>query len=224
MKQRKEIYEETVTYLDYAVAQDDRQTALAVVDNYRQNILALRLLHNYYSSLPEAEEEPVCKISLLARRRGVYLFVLAASSSAYLYVLSGSEVYYVCQYRAEVPDELLSFFGYSNGDDFAKACPEVEKLTVFSAEDPVDSVFCQVCGVAEGEVHQFGCLVEICPWCEGTLNSCNCRFEQLEVDALETEEQLEAFRELLEAKGRRPFQGEDNPAYPGTSEGLDRDS
>lgn len=75
----------------------------------------------------------------------------------------------------------------------------------------------------EGEEHLLGCVVEVCPWCEGQLNSCNCRFEQLEVDELLDEEQLEKFEDLLNAKGRVPFVKGHKPAYPGTSDGLDGD-
>jgi hypothetical protein len=66
-------------------------------------------------------------------------------------------------------------------------------------------------------------LVEVCPWCQGQLSKCNCRFEQLEVDAIDQEEELEDFVDLLTEKGRIPFERQQVPFYPGTSQGLDAD-
>jgi len=131
------------------------------------------------------------------------------------------EVLLICEYKKEVPQEVLSFFGYSSHDDFLKDCPAVEELTPYPiASEEVASV-CPACGVAEGELHLLGCIGEICPWCEGTLSKCNCRFEQLKVEEIEDEEQLEEFGDLLSAKGRIPYTKEQLVAYPGTSEGLD---
>jgi hypothetical protein len=152
---------------------------------------------------------------------GVGLFVVVCTSYSYLYVISPEEVLLLGEYRKEVPDEVLSFFGYSSQEAFLKDCPAVEKLKPFPFGKKGVKSMCPVCGVLEGEEHLLGCVIEICPWCEGTLNSCNCRFEQLKVDEIENEEQLETFSELLDAKGRIPYAKEQNLAFPGTSEGLD---
>jgi hypothetical protein len=56
--------------------------------------------------------------------------------------------------------------------------------------------------------------VELCPWCNGQLTGCNCRFEQLGLEQLEDEADVERLREKLEAAGRVPFATEQRPAYP----------
>jgi hypothetical protein len=54
-----------------------------------------------------------------------------------------------------------------------------------------------------------GCPVEVCPWCEGQLTNCNCRFTQVGVDRFTADCQLDNFIEALEAKGRIPFDATD---------------
>ena len=48
------------------------------------------------------------------------------------------------------------------------------------------------------------------------------RFEQLQRDCIDDEEQVEKFLRILEEKGRIPFSRGQAPAYPGTGEGLDK--
>jgi hypothetical protein len=215
------LLEELEMYVQYGVVANDLKAARAVILDYRDNERVLRLLREYYVALPEAREEPVHSLSCLMEQSGVGLFVVVCTSYSYLYVISPEEVLLLGEYRSEVPDEVLSFFGYSSQDAFLKDCPAIEKLKSFPSGKKKAKSVCPVCGVLEGEEHLLGCILEICPWCEGTLNSCNCRFEQLKIDEIETEEQLETFSELLEAKGRVTYTKEQNVSFPGTSEGLD---
>jgi hypothetical protein len=60
--------------------------------------------------------------------------------------------------------------------------------------------------------------VEICPWCDGQLSRCNCRFEQLAVEEIDSEQQLETLTELLLDKGRVPFRRHHAPYYPGAGQ------
>ncbi|TKB08738.1 hypothetical protein [Desulforhopalus sp. IMCC35007] len=223
MKNRSEaLLEELDMYVQYGVPENDLKAARAVIHNYRDDERILRLLREYYVALPEAREEPVHSLNRLMEQSGVGLFVIVCTSYSYLYVISPEEVLLLGEYRKEVPEEVLSFFGYGSQAAFLKDCPAIEKLKPFPSGKKGAKSGCPVCGVLEGEEHLLGCIVEICPWCEGTLNSCNCRFEQLKIDEIETEEQLETFSELLEAKGRIPYTKEQNVSFPGTSEGLDK--
>ena len=213
--------EEIELYVTYAVEERDLEMARGVVASYKNNSRLLRLLREYYTVLPEAREEPVHKLTCLKDQEGVGLFVVVCTSHSYLYVVSVEEVLLLCEYKKEVPAEVLSFFGYSSQAEFLKDCPPVEELVAYPSDDAAAACVCPACGVTEGEEHLLGCVGEICPWCEGNLSKCNCRFEQLKVEEIEDEEQLETFSELLSAKGRIPYVKEQKVAYPGTSEGLD---
>lgn len=217
---KKTLMDELELYVQYAVEEKDVGLARGVIDSYKDNERILRLLKKYYTVLPEAREEPVHKLSCLMEREGVGLFVLVCTSYSYLYAVSVEEVLLLCEYQKEVPVEVLAFFGYSSEAEFLQECPAVEDLAAYPAAGDTASV-CPACGVADGQEHLLGCIVEVCPWCAGTLNNCNCRFEQLKVEEIENEEQLETFSELLSAKGRIPFSREEKVAYPGTSDGLD---
>lgn len=213
-----QLIEEIKLFIQYSVPEDDLKSAAALVDRYQNNAFIVRLFREFYSSLPEAREEAVVRISKLIDKQGVHLFVVSTSTYSYLYVVSADNILLLGEYRKEVDSQVLSFFDFQSNDEFLKVCPLVEDL-----EEYVESEkeICAVCGVPEGEFHLLGCTVEICPWCEGQLSNCNCRFEQLKVDNIDDEEQLEKYNDLLTAKGRIPYLKSQAPAFPGTSDGLD---
>lgn len=217
------LLDEIELYVQYAVGEQDLEMARGLISSYCESERVLRLLREYYTVLPEAREEPVCKVSCLMEQGGVGLFVIVTTDYAYVYVVSPEEVLLICEYQKEVPVEVLSFFGLSSQTEFIKQCPKVEELEAYLLDDDGTDTTCPACGVADGEEHILGCVIEICPWCAGTLSKCNCRFEQLKVDEIEDEEQLEEFDDLLTAKGRIAYVKEQKVAYPGTSEGLDEE-
>jgi len=214
----QQLIEEIKLFIQYSVPEDDLKSAAALVDRYQNNAFIVRLFREFYSSLPEAREEAVVRISKLIDKQGVHLFVVSTANYSYLYVVSADNILLLGEYRKEVDIQVLSFFDFQSNEEFLKVCPLVEDL-----EEYVESEkeICAVCGVPEGEFHLLGCTVEICPWCEGQLSNCNCRFEQLKVDNIDDEEQLEKYNDLLTAKGRIPYLKSQAPAYPGTSNGLD---
>jgi hypothetical protein len=50
---------------------------------------------------------------------------------------------------------------------------------------------CHDCGVEVGEIHEYGCDMEYCPFCLGQLISCRCKGKQL--DNLEREGRIPYF-------------------------------
>ena len=73
---------------------------------------------------------------------------------------------------------------------------------------------CHDCGVREGELHKFGCDMEVCPFCGGQLISCNCIYEQLKLDCSPgtriyeqgpTAAQEKKWLRLLTQRGRYPY-------------------
>lgn len=208
-------------FIQYAVAEEDISVANSLVDSYRTQRKILNLLRQYYVALPDAREEPAISILKLIQRQGVTLYLLKTPSIGHLYAATTDEVVWLGEYPGELDPEMLAFWGFADQEELAKLCnPGSERGdgTDHSADCRGE---CPVCGVEEGELHLLGCSVEVCPWCQGQLNRCNCRFEQLEAEVVDTDEQLERFLEMLVSKGRIPFQKHQAPYYPGTSDGLD---
>lgn len=207
--------------LPFAVPETELNAAHALVKRYQHNERILRLLHDYYTALPDALEEAVVRLSELQQRKGVHLFVLICTQHSWLYAVTVDEVALIAEYGQEVPQEILAFFGVDSQEQFQKNCPPAATLPDYPTGEQDLPHYCPVCGVLEGEKHLLGCIVEVCPWCDGQLQSCNCRFEQLDLEEIKTDQQVEDFLELLEEKGRIPFSREQAPRYPGTSQGLD---
>ena len=216
------LIKEIKLYIRYAVPEHEFRDAVVLVDRYRQNRLVLNLLREHYVALPNAQEEAVIRIAKLIQSQGVFLFVLITTSSAHLYAVSIDEVVWLGEYLSEMDSEIMAIWGFPDQEEIAKICVPISDLEEYSGGAGTKGE-CPACGVEEGEYHILGCSVEVCPWCEGQLNKCNCRFEQLEVDTVDNEEQLERFLDFLTDKGRIPFQQQQAPYYPGTSGGLDRD-
>ena len=200
----------------YVVNEHEYNEALSVVQKFRNNEIATRVLRKYYTDLPEAIEEMACDLRVMAEKQGIVLFCLKTAQHKYFYLGSREEILFIGDYQKGLKDEdTLLYFGYKNEKDF-----RAKMDRSFTCEKKVPDAggngraTCVVCGVAEGELHIFGCPVEQCPWCDGQLNRCNCRFDQLGIDELEDEEQLERFEMLLEQKGRIVFQSTQSLAYP----------
>ena len=62
--------------------------------------------------------------------------------------------------------------------------------------------------------------MEICPWCGGQLIHCDCRFEQMGLDALTSEAELDQFEALLEERGRISFSPEQRPNFADDGPGV----
>jgi hypothetical protein len=218
-----QLVKEIKLYIRYAVPESEIERAAALVERYRKNRRILALLREYYVALPDAREEPVLRISKLLQRQGVVLYVLTTTSTAQIYAVSVDEIVWLGEYPGALDPEISGLWGFADHAEFLKICVPVgdlEDLAVVAGETGRE---CPICGVEAGEYHILGCSVEVCPWCEGQLNKCNCRFEQLEVDLFESDEHLERFLDILHAKGRIPFEEQQAPFYPGTSDGLDRE-
>lgn len=215
------LVEETKLFLRYGIPEERHSQALKVVDRYRDDTSALCLLREFYRSLPEVREEPVCRIVELASSRGVKLLAILTDSYDYLYVVDGNQVLYLGEKGQEIEEDNLFLFGFPAYEDFSKACQSLRELEDYGSSDFSKRAMCPICLVFEGEYHQFGCPVEVCPWCAGQLNRCNCRFDQLGVEQIEDEKELDRFQSLLIAKGRILFSKEQAPAYPSAGDGVE---
>lgn len=224
MKKAKKIttlIDEIKLFLQYAVPEERYAGALMLVERYRQDIPALRLLREFYRSLPEVREDPVVRIVELAANQGVLLLAALTDAYNYLYVVDAEQVLYIGENGREIEEDALAFFGYPAQEDFRRACRQVRELEDYGSPGPSARVKCPVCSVLEGEYHQFGCPVEVCPWCQGQMNRCNCRFDLLGVAEIDDEEEIGRFHRLLIDKGRIRFSRQQAPAYPCAGDGLE---
>lgn len=74
---------------------------------------------------------------------------------------------------------------------------EVTALEKHQTPSPEKAV-CGDCGVTEGEIHESGCDMEVCPFCGGQLISCDC-----DIDGKGNEPFSDIFDEDIEAISRR---------------------
>ncbi len=220
-KEMMEIVKEIELFIQYGVAEDMRTRAVNVLDRYRQNAVALRLLHEFYRSLPEAREEPVLRMVQIDSHQGVLLLGVITVSYHYLYLVTADEVIFLGEKGQEVEDDVVAFFGYPDTEELHKICRNLSELEDYNSHSRSGRMKCPVCSVLEEEYHHLGCSVEVCPWCGGQLNRCNCRFDQLGVEQISNEEEVLKFRQLLVAKGRIRFAREQSPSYPSAGDGLD---
>ena len=212
--------EEIVLFIDYTVRSEEIGAANSFLLSQANDREAMLLIGEYYTNMPEISDEALIAIKQLRERRGLGLFVLESASRRYLAVSDGEQARILGEYQIEdLPAEMLAHFGFKDNAAFKADCPDAAKLSDLRAF--TSRGHCPACGVAEGETHLLGCPVEICPWCDGQLIGCSCRFEQLGVEEID-EERLQVFEDLLAAKGRIPYCHEQSPSYPGTSGGLDQ--
>jgi len=207
--------EEIKLFIQYCVRDQDRKKAEDTLVLYSDNPMVLNVLRDYYARMIDLHEEVVCQISNIVTRQGIYLLSVATENYEYLYFFNGDKSFYLGEAKEGIDDsEILSFFGYSSNEDFLKDQTAFANLPVSTGTEKESKAFCPACSVAEGDLHHLGCPVEICPWCEGQISYCNCRFDKLGVEEIVTEAELELFEIILNEKGRLPFTREQGPSYP----------
>jgi len=199
--------------MEYAVPEEHRAEAEDLLDMYREDRIGLTLLLEFYSHLPEARDEWVRELRVVNRQRGIFLLAVFTPMEKYLYLVSSEGVEFQGRLAdGFLEDELLDFFGYDSIESFQKICAAIDALPVYEPLQ-LDEDICPACHAATGELHELGCPVEICPWCGGGLIYCDCRYEQLGLDVMATEEDLVQFEVLLEERGRIPYSPEQRPSF-----------
>lgn len=201
--------------MQYAVPAEQAAAAKGVLEKYTGDIIALNLLHSFYIHLPEGRDDSVVALRLVNRSQGVFLLCVSTGNNMHYLYLVNNEAAHIIGTLAEgiIAQELLDFFGYADNTEFLASKGRTETLKEYVPYTP-EADLCPSCQAAEGEFHTLGCPVEICPWCNGQLTYCNCRFTKLNIDSLDKVSQIEKLRELLEETGRIAFKKEHNPGYP----------
>ena len=199
--------------MEYAVPENDWAGAEDVLDIYREDRIGLAVLQEFYSHLPEAREDWIREIRVVNRHRGIFLLAVIAAQDCYLYLVSSEGLEFQGSLAdGFLADELLDFFGYESAEAFKAVCASPDTLPIY---EPLrmDEEICPACHALSGEHHELGCPVELCPWCGGQLVYCDCRYEQLGLDAISSEEELLQFEALLEDRGRIPYSPEQRPSF-----------
>ncbi|MBM9513664.1 hypothetical protein [Desulfogranum marinum] len=217
----KEMRENIKEVMEYAVPDGFFDKAEDLLDVYRDDRIGLNVLLEFYRTLPGAKEALIKDIVLFARQHGVFLLgAMTGLREGYLYLVSSEGI----EFQGTVGDgflarELLDFFQYESEEEFKRICAEHKR---FVSYDPlqIDEDICPACHACTGEEHELGCPVEICPWCGGQLVYCSCRFEQLGLDAISTEQDLLQLEALLEERGRIPYSPEQRPNYADEGPGV----
>lgn len=212
----EEVVKEIELFIEYAVPDEEKAEAVAFVKKHQDDQIMLSLLKEYYTALPHAREEMVKKVVLIDAVQGTFLLGVMSTYHNYLYCADFDNAVFVGELEHGIEEkDVLLFFGYPNNTKFKKQLKAFSEYPDFVGKTiGTENELCPVCSVAEGELHQFGCSVEVCPWCEGQLSNCNCRFEKLGVQEITSERELEVFEELLVEEGRIPFAKGQGPSYP----------
>ena len=193
--------------------ENDRPEAEDLLEIYRDDRIGLSLLQEFYNYLPEAREDWIREIRVVNRQRGIFLLAAFTVQEKYLYLVSSEGL----EFQGSMADgylvaELLDFFGYESAEVFAAICASPETLPIYEPLQMEEEI-CPACHAVAGEYHELGCPVELCPWCGGQLIHCDCRYEQLGLDSISSEEELLQFEALLEERGRIPYSQEQRPSF-----------
>ncbi len=205
--------------MEYAVPEKKMEEARDLLNRYRDDKIALDLLLEFYSYLPEAGEDYVREIRMVARSSGVFLLAAMAEKSAYLYLISSEGI----EFHGSLADvyleqELLDFFEYDDLQLLQEDCTTPEKFPLYEPLQ-VDSDICPACHAITGELHELGCPVEICPWCGGQLISCSCRFDKLGIEVM-TDTDIARFEALLNERGRIAYSPDQRPTFADEGPGV----
>lgn len=207
-------FNELEVLITYGAPMVQQARARKLVNQFSHDPLAINIFHSFYSSLPDAVEDCIEGLYLLEQYHGQMLFGVKTTLASYFYMVNNEMAAYGGSDSEGLREEILLFFGFGDQESFDKKFRDFTALPPYSP-DFITRQVCPVCYCREGELHEFGCPVEVCPWCDGQLTNCNCRFQQLGLAEINSEEQLDRFLRLAQKKGRIVFDAaSQRPAYP----------
>jgi len=208
------LLEEIELLIRYAVPADGQAGAFDFLGLFKEDSFALDIVKDFYRTLPDAREEALLKISVMEEKEQVFLLLLSTANHHYLYLKNNEGGLFLGEWgQGPLDNNVLSFFDYPDTAALQKEHELMEACREYVPLERMNEDTCPSCGVKTGALHTLGCPVEVCPWCGGQLNHCNCRFEQLGVEELNDETELEELEEKLEQKGRLPYAKEQRPTF-----------
>lgn len=207
--------DEIKTYLGYSVPTGFLDQALSLLDAVAHDPIGRGILGDFYKNLPDVREDGIRALRLLGNSQGIFLIATQTFYEyCYLYLAAPGDICFVGPPEACLADrELFAFFAITPPESSA-AFDETIAATPVYTPSIEDHDHCPVCFAATGEYHSFGCPVEVCPWCQGQLTACGCRFEKLQLEQLAGLEECESLLVLAKKKGRIPYAPRQRPEYP----------
>lgn len=197
---------EVELFIQYGVRESEQQKGLELLRRYKSDPLALHLMRAFYSSLPDPEDEAIVRITFIQKKNDVFLLGVSTLNHNYFFMATDEKAVLLGENGEEILErELLDFFGYIDAMDFLANNTDLSSCAEYRPVTASNSNCCPICLAVEGKFHLLGCPVEVCPWCDGQLSRCGCRFEQLGLEEFEGEENLQELERILEEKGRIPF-------------------
>ena len=221
MDELKERRQRIRELMQYAVPENRLEQARDLLLIYRDDRIALAVLQEFYSYLPDAVEDWIKELRLVARRQGVFLLAAVTARDAYLYLVSSEGI----EFHGSLPEGyldkgLLEFFDFGDAESFRERAEDVENFPLYQPLQ-ADRDICPACHAATGELHELGCPVEICPWCGGQLIHCSCRYDRLGLEEITDSGEIDRFEALLKEKGRIAYSPEQRPDFADDGEGIE---
>lgn len=221
MNDLKEQRQRLRTLMQYSVPEDQLDAARDVLLMYRDDRIALAVMEEFYSYLPDAQEDILKELRIVGRKKGVFLLAAVTNNDAFLYLVSSEGIeFHGSLLEGYLDRQLLDFFEFPSAEAFKEAGQHVANMPMYEPLQ-IDVDICPACHVGTGEEHELGCPLELCPWCGGQLIHCKCRFEQLGVDEIGGEADLERFEKILEQRGRIVYSSEQRPDFADDGEGVE---
>ena len=209
-KSMAELTDEILLLIEYSAPADEFEVVREVMEKYSADRATLQVFLHFYSYLPDARDDGIIRVSRVANRQGTFLLCVTTLFGEYLYLTSHEKAALIGPLAEGLPDhELLEFFGWQDEEQFKDQTRESSELPEHLPINETHEL-CPVCGTGDGELHDFGCPVEICPWCGGQLTNCECRFIKTGRDIFSRDSHIQEFLDLLEAEGRIPFAADEH--------------
>jgi len=107
--------------MDYAVNDDHRDKARELLKHYESDAIALLLFHEFYSFLPEAENDAIVILRRLAKKGGNFLIAATTTRDTYIYLCNNEGAEFLGDHKDGIWDEeVLDYFGLNRETALAK--------------------------------------------------------------------------------------------------------
>lgn len=119
--------------MEYAVPAEDRQQAIALLEEFSGDRIALNLFHAFYSFLPEGLDDAINGLQIIALKQGIFLLCATTGIDNYLYVVSQQQAEFLGSASNGIWDsEVLEFFGYATREESIRGLEDITRFPAYS--------------------------------------------------------------------------------------------